>query len=182
MRNWLIGCFAVLAILVVSVREPLAIVYFTCAISVVSGTIYWFRSGRRASNPEGELFVLIGLYVLFVFLTVLIGGVAWIVSSSVGNLNSSEGIAHNTRILIAFREASTNFFAMTGRWPNSISEVNTNAMAASPTFPPPLDAWGHSIVYEPYAATAGYGRVVSYGRDGKPGGVGPEADIEIRFP
>jgi type II secretion system protein G len=41
----------------------------------------------------------------------------------------------------------------------------------------PLDAWGHPFVYESDGNTF---TLVSYGRDGKPGGEGTDADIVYR--
>ena len=93
-------------------------------------------------------------------------------------------IANTTLQLINYRAATTNFFAVTGRWPASASELVTNSMRLifiEPS-PPLCDGWGRQIIYEPYATNAGYGRVASYGRDGKLGGIGADADIEQRFP
>ena len=58
----------------------------------------------------------------------------------------------------------------------------TQPMLLSGELPPARDGWGRWIVYEPYATNAGYGRVFSFGRDCKPGGVGADAHIERRFP
>jgi hypothetical protein len=93
-------------------------------------------------------------------------------------------IASTTAQLIAYRAATTNFFAMVGRWPTSATELVTNSMGIIFIYPSPPahDAWGRLIVFEPYTTNAGYGRVVSYARDGKLGGVGADADIEQRFP
>jgi hypothetical protein len=43
------------------------------------------------------------------------------------------------------------------------------------------DAWGHPIVFEPFDSKRGYGRIISYGADGKPGGVGSSADIVLHY-
>jgi hypothetical protein len=71
-----------------------------------------------------------------------------------------------------------------GRWPTSATELVRNSMGAVFIYPPPpaQDGWGRQLIYEPYTTNAGYGRVASYGRDGKPGGTGPDADMESRFP
>ena len=45
----------------------------------------------------------------------------------------------------------------------------------------PNDAWGNPIRFKPYDASLGYGSVLSYGCDGRPGGKGEDADIEVRF-
>ena len=45
------------------------------------------------------------------------------------------------------------------------------------------DAYGHAVVLIPYSEKTGYGEVISYGRDGKPGGDNQlDRDLVIRFP
>jgi len=44
------------------------------------------------------------------------------------------------------------------------------------------DKWGRYVVFVPYDASVGYGKIISYGRDGKPGGIGLDRDLELRFP
>ena len=44
-----------------------------------------------------------------------------------------------------------------------------------------VDAWGHALVLQPFDPAKGYGAIISYGRDGRPGGTGADADIEIRW-
>lgn len=86
--------------------------------------------------------------------------------------------------LCTYQMATTNFFAVAGRWPTSATELVSNSMGLVFIYPSPpaRDGWGRQIVYEPYSSNAGYGKVVSYGRDGRPGGTGADADIEVRFP
>ena len=43
------------------------------------------------------------------------------------------------------------------------------------------DAWGHNIAFVPFTPDRGFGSVMSYGRDGRPGGTGPDSDVEVRF-
>ena len=43
------------------------------------------------------------------------------------------------------------------------------------------DAWGNPIIFEPFDSKRGYGRIISYGADGKPGGVGSSADIVLHY-
>jgi hypothetical protein len=74
-----------------------------------------------------------------------------------------------------------------GVWPNSLTKLIA--------FRPELidwakDAWGQNddglwgryVVLVPYDKSLGYGEVVSYGRDGKPGGTGLNSDLVVRFP
>jgi len=44
------------------------------------------------------------------------------------------------------------------------------------------DTWGRDPVLVPYDKALGYGEVISYGRDGKPGGTGLDAELVVRFP
>ena len=45
------------------------------------------------------------------------------------------------------------------------------------------DAYGRPVILIPYSEKTGYGELISYGRDGKPGGENKfDRDIEIRFP
>jgi len=43
------------------------------------------------------------------------------------------------------------------------------------------DGWGNPIHLTPYDASLGHGRIISYGRDGRPGGSGIDADVEVSF-
>jgi hypothetical protein len=43
------------------------------------------------------------------------------------------------------------------------------------------DPWGHPIVFEPFDPLRGYGRIISYGFDGKPGGRGSAEDIIMHY-
>ena len=69
----------------------------------------------------------------------------------------------------------SNYFAYRGAWPTSLQEIATEYGA------PTHDAWGHNIGFVPFTPATGCGRVISYGRDGNPGGKGPDADVEVRF-
>jgi general secretion pathway protein G len=82
-----------------------------------------------------------------------------------------------------FQQASRNYFQMLGSWPKSIHalvENPSNIFFVSASIKT-NDPWGRPIIYEPFDPSRGYGRVLSLGRDGKPGGEGPDADIERRF-
>jgi len=93
-------------------------------------------------------------------------------------------VARSNAQLWSYQRATTNFFATIGRWPASATELASNpaGLVFITPSPPVQDGWGRQIIYEPYATNAGFGRVVSYGRDGMLGGTGADADIEFRFP
>jgi hypothetical protein len=64
-----------------------------------------------------------------------------------------------------------------GAWPGSLDDINS--------FIGDLvhkDAWGHPLGFTPYDDAKGYGEIISYGKDGKPGGTGDDADLVVRFP
>lgn len=67
-----------------------------------------------------------------------------------------------------------------GGWPASLRELIT----ALPEMNDPWckDGWDRNFGFVPYDNHLGYGKLISYGRDGKPGGVGDDRDFEIRFP
>jgi general secretion pathway protein G len=120
------------------------------------------------------LLVILGTLLTLVMLAFL-GGLL---------LRTPRAIARTNGVLASYRAAMTSFFAKFGRWPTSSTELVSNSMGIIFIYPsPPLnDGWGQPIIYEPYATNIGFGRVLSYGRDGKPGGNGGDADIELRFP
>jgi Type II secretion system (T2SS), protein G len=117
--------------------------------------------------------ILVGLIALFLLLYL---GVWW-------KMRTLMRVARTRTELASYPLASSNYFETFGRWPQSISEFTNNSsnivFIASTT--PNKDAWGRAILYEPFDPRRGYGRVLSYGRDGQPGGDGPDADIEFRF-
>jgi len=67
-----------------------------------------------------------------------------------------------------------------GMWPDKIEQLRQLRpdLGASAT-----DAYNNSVVLVPYNEAIGYGELISYGRDGKPGGDNKfDQDIVIRFP
>ena len=82
-------------------------------------------------------------------------------------------------------ESGLAYFKTYGLWPASVDALRPAGNPRQIMFiterVQPRDAWGRSMVYDPYEASRGYGLVLSYGRDGKRGGSGPDADIERRF-
>lgn len=122
---------------------------------------------------ERILFMMLGAMLTLAVL-VLIG---WL------QVRTPARIACTQATLMLFPMASSNYFSTFGRWPQSIADFSSNASNMFFIVPPvpTNDAWGRRIVYESFDSARAYGRVLSYGRDGKPGGAGPDADIEFRF-
>jgi hypothetical protein len=67
-----------------------------------------------------------------------------------------------------------------GSWPRTLAEL----VEFQPELSPPwsTDAWGKDFILIPCQESLGYGQVISYGRDGKPGGDGLDRDLVVRFP
>jgi hypothetical protein len=67
-----------------------------------------------------------------------------------------------------------------GEWPHSLEQLHTfNTDFNNPWT---QDAWGRDFIIVPFNSSLGYGDVVSYGRDGRQGGVGLDKDLSVRFP
>lgn len=75
------------------------------------------------------------------------------------------------------------YFAQYKSWPTNIDNLfpNRNPRHIRAVNESTNDVWGQPIIYEPFDSARGYGFVKSLGRDGKPGGIGFDQDIEIRF-
>ena len=62
-----------------------------------------------------------------------------------------------------------------GVWPTSLAQLHTFRVDLND--PWTKDAWGSNVVLIPYSSSLGYGEVVSYGRDGRAGGIGADRDL-----
>ena len=93
-------------------------------------------------------------------------------------------VARATAQLATYQTAITIFKAKVGRWPTSLGELRSNAINTVFINGPPDDGdpWSRLYIFVPYNSATGYGRILTLGRDGKPGGTGADADIERRFP
>ena len=138
-----------------------------------------FRVGPvRYSESKGFWIAIaaIGAMGLLVATRLVVGG--WTNATAVR-------IAETRLHLMLLQAASSNYFSSYGVWPRSIHDFDADANPQKLKFidslHPTNDAWGWPIVYIPFDPSVGYGKVVSYGRDGKLGGVGPDADIEAQF-
>jgi type II secretory pathway pseudopilin PulG len=99
------------------------------------------------------------------------------------------GYTHVALDGIAF--ASTNYFQIYGKWPASLRDFAPDSpqnpkhdgfLTYARTFSLATgDGWQHPLIYKPFDPSVGYGSVISYGRDGQPGGVGLDADVEVHF-
>ena len=64
-----------------------------------------------------------------------------------------------------------------GNWPNSLEEIDSYRASLVQK-----DAWLHPLGFTPFDSAKGYGEIISYGQDGKPGGTGEDSDLVVRFP
>jgi len=82
--------------------------------------------------------------------------------------------------LLYLSKGCDNYKAQYGRWPTNIDQLRG--------YRPDLveatkDAYGHDVIIIPYDPNHGYGELISYGRDGQPGGNNEyDLDIVIRYP
>ena len=146
--------------------------------AIVSAIVYLWRLHKKELDGQR----LPGIVTLCF-------GVAWILFIYLSYLPPTHGGSPTTKTrayLINLINASQDYFEDYGQWPgNTMALTNNPRKTVYYNMPDPsylLDAWGHPIIYEPYDEKRGYGRIISLGRDGKPGGKGENADIEMRFP
>jgi len=127
-------------------------------------------------------FTLIELLVVVVIIGLLAGFVAPRYFSQLGKSEVQIAKAQ----IDAFEKALDQYRLDTRRYPTS--EQGLSALIERPANEPlwngpylrkavPLDPWGHAYVYKAPGAKSEY-EIVSYGRDGQPGGEGEAADIK----
>jgi hypothetical protein len=73
-----------------------------------------------------------------------------------------------------------------GVWPNSLTQLRAFQSElndwAKDAWGDGDSVWGRDFMLIPYDESLGYGEIISYGRDGRPGGTGADRDFVIRFP
>ena len=135
-------------------------------------------------EARGGGFTLIELLVVVVIIGVLAGFVA---PRYFGQVGKSEINVARAQI-DALEKALDQYKLDTGRYPTM--EQGLKALVERPAAEPkwagpylrkevPLDPWGKSYVYRVPGEKSDY-ELVSYGRDGQPGGSGENADIASR--
>jgi hypothetical protein len=80
--------------------------------------------------------------------------------------------------------ASKAFKIEFGNWPSSMGDLTNNAkgiLFMDSDSRGPVDAWGHRIVYMPFNQQEGFGLAISWGADGKPGGVKQDRDRVVKI-
>jgi general secretion pathway protein G len=139
------------------------------------------RTGdRRLARPESG-FTLLELLVVVAIIGLLVGYVA---PRYFGQVGKSE-IATAKAQIDALEKALDQYRLDTGHYPSS--ELGLNALVTKPTNEAkwngpylkkavPLDPWGKAYAYKQPGEHGDFD-LVSYGKDGAPGGTGDNADL-----
>src|SRR6185503_10726317 len=130
------------------------------------------RRTARAGFTLAELMVVI----------VIIGLLATLVVPNVVRKLFVANVAKAKADIVSISEAITGYAIENGgRYPDSL-EVLVTPDANGHTFldmeTVPKEPWGNEYIYEPAPSNSQKFRVLSYGKDGQPGGDGDEADID----
>jgi hypothetical protein len=137
-------------------------------------------------NGNGSEFLVmthqtkIGIVLVFVVIVLssIIGVFIWCRSLYNRELEAAKPYTSYARFTF-IADGCDRYKATYGTWPVSSSDM----LAVMPELKPKAtDAWNRVFVLVPYNQSLGYGKIISYGRDGRLGGVGPDRDIELRFP
>ena len=137
--------------------------------------------GRRKAHLSVAGFTLLELLVVVVIIGLLAGFVAPRYFGQVGKSEVNVAKAQ----LDALEKALDQFRLDTGHYPNT--ELGLKALVERPTNEPkwngpylrkaiPLDPWGKPYVYR-IPGEKGDFDLLSFGKDGQPGGTGENADI-----
>ena len=80
-------------------------------------------------------------------------------------------------------QAAREYYSFHNKWPASMQQLIAQPDGNMAEFLKlgTNDPWGHPVVFEPFDPLRGYGRIISYGADGQPGGQGSAEDIVTRY-
>ena len=136
---------------------------------------------KSAASSRTRGFTLLELLVVVVIIGLLVGYVA---PRYFGQVGKSEVTTAKAQI-DALEKALDQYRLDTGRYPTT--ELGLAALVNRPANEPkwngpylrkdvPLDPWGKAYVYKQPGERSDYD-ILSYGKDGQPGGTGENADI-----
>ena len=120
-----------------------------------------------------------------VLIAIVLLSIGW--SFAYPRLFSERMLAQQTRMRCMFLgSAAVESFRLHSRWPESLQDLvahpdGTNGNMAMFLRGGINDSWGHPIVLEAFSRAQGYGRIISYGADGQPGGEGIAGDIIMHY-
>src|SRR5215470_6895725 len=140
------------------------------------------RIDKAAQTATSGGFTLLELLVVMVIIGLLAGFVAPRYFAQVGKSQVKVARAQ----IDALDKALDQFRLDVGRYPTS--EEGLQALVAQPSSEPnwagpylkkgvPADPWGRPYVYQQPSTHGGDFDLFSYGKDGRPGGTGEDADI-----
>ncbi len=139
---------------------------------------------QRAERDQQSGFTLLELLVVVAIIGLL---AAYVGPRYLSQVNKSEVTAARAQIE-AIARALESYRLDVGSYP--ATEVGLKALQRAPGNQPrwrgpylqkelPDDPWGHAYVYRLVAANGREFELLSYGRDGRPGGEGDNADIRF---
>lgn len=123
--------------------------------------------------------IFVGLSALLAALLVLM---AYAMVHGCTDFRQNSNKARTIVQLDALSEATSAYFGVYGQWPVTMQDLSfnrSNVVFVSPAAPW-KDGWGRPFSYT--APTNGTGSIVSFGRDGLPGGSEFDADLKVSLP
>ena len=150
-------------------------------LSALFGRIRPVR-GRALLAPRPGGFTLLELLVVVAIIGLLVGYVAPRYFGQVGKAETATARAQ----IDALEKALDQYRLDTGHYPTT--EVGLNALVAKPASEPkwngpylkkavPLDPWNNAYLYKQPGEKGDFD-LLSYGKDGQPGGTGEAADLK----
>jgi hypothetical protein len=115
------------------------------------------------------------------FFLLLLSSVLFVLAAEFVKVRSQFKVAYTRAILLTYARACTNYYSTYGEWPKSLNNLfsNKSNILFVSTTTPNLDAWGDVMQYVPYDPVRGFASIKSFGSDGKLGGSGARADLEV---
>jgi general secretion pathway protein G len=135
-----------------------------------------------ARKRKQLIWILAGLGAVVVVCVVVLGVVAARIQTKVLQARATASQV-NAKMEVFAIDAALEEFAIAngGKYPDSLEALvvpDVNGKTFLDSRHVPVDRWGHEFIYEPPGPGQPRPIVRSYGKDGQPGGVGDDADID----